>query len=47
MTQAKKKRMQPRHLLTAALIGGLIPKKCVSEIDLSPEQQSKLVKYLN
>ena len=35
MKREKKKRMMPRHMLTAAVLSGIVPMRCVSEDSLT------------
>lgn len=42
MKQEKKKRMMPRHLLAAAMVNNMIPRKCISELGFTPEKLERL-----
>lgn len=41
MTREKKKRMQPRHVLTAAVLLGVIPEHLVEKDDIIPVEELK------
>ena len=42
MKREKKKRMLPRHLLTAAVLSKIVPRSMVTEKMLSKEKQEEL-----
>lgn len=41
MTREKKKRMMPRHLMTAAVLSGVIPRSLIEERELMPVEELK------
>lgn len=43
MSRENKKRMQPKHLLTAAVVSGLIPMEHIHLTELPPEDQKYLL----
>ena len=46
MKQEKKKRMMPRHLLAAAMVNDMIPRKCISELGLTSDKMDRLREHI-
>ena len=42
MRREKKVRVQPRHLLTAAIVNGFVPESMISENQLTPSQRDEV-----
>ncbi len=43
MSREKRKRMQPRHILTAAVLLGIIPDHLVAKDDIIPVEELKML----
>jgi hypothetical protein len=47
MRRENKKRMNPRHILTSAVLNGIIPRSHISELNLTPEKKELMDKYIS